>query len=134
MKMNWRKLTAGLCALVLAGGICGGCRTADVAATQETKTMTAVEARFELDGIFQSHMVLPIGRPVPVSGYASPLGRVEFAIDGAACAYARAGLDGRFTAWLPAMAGGGTVTLAVLPPASSAVTLIVALPAETAST
>jgi sialate O-acetylesterase len=63
-----------------------------------------------LHPMFQDHAVLQRDRPIKVYGETSPRSDVTVAL-GAASIKARAGVDGHWTATLPAMAAGGPYTL-----------------------
>jgi len=70
---------------------------------------------FRLPAIFSDNMVLQQGKPLPVWGEAEPGTRIEIWLNGFH-RDARAGKDGRWTAYLPAMTAGGPFELKITGP------------------
>jgi len=92
--------------LVLIGALCAG---ADDAA--------GVPTRAYLHSLFQDHMVLQRGKPVPVWGWSDPGAVITVRCAGATVT-ATGDADGRWLASLPAMAAGGPHVLEISGPRS----------------
>ncbi|GGB27289.1 sialic acid-specific 9-O-acetylesterase [Sphingomonas metalli] len=73
-----------------------------------------------LDGIIGDHAVLQRGRPIPISGTASPNEPVLIALGGKTVT-TRTDRDGRFKAELPALPAGGPYDLSIAAPSGALV-------------